>query len=178
MTFYVDQYGELRRRKPAPKSWRFEIVVMTGVSLAGLAVVGYAFNRSPVTVESSHSHAIPFRALPDGMHVYASLGGVPHDMIVDTGAGMSAVTAPIANALIGRRQAVVVDEVSFTQADGSTRLEPIIAVRTVAIGGYRLHNVRMSVAPDGGGVLLGLAELNAIGSFTIDSSRHQIRFEP
>jgi predicted aspartyl protease len=178
MTFYVDQYGELRRRRPAPKSWRFEIVVMTGVSLAGLAVVAYAYNRPTVTVEAPTSHAIPFRALPDGIHVYASLGGVPHDMVIDTGAGMSSVTAPIANALIGRRQAVVVGEMSFTMADGSTHLEPIIAVRIVAIGGYRLHDVRMSVSPDGGGVLLGLAELNAIGSFTIDSSRHQIRFEP
>jgi hypothetical protein len=35
----------------------------------------------------------------------------------------------------------------------------------------------MTVAPDGATLLLGLSELSEIGSFTIDQSRSQIRFD-
>jgi hypothetical protein len=50
-------------------------------------------------------------------------------------------------------------------------------VHTMSIGRHVLHNVGMIVADDGGAVVLGLSELNAIGAFTIDPSRSQIRFD-
>ena len=43
-----------------------------------------------------------------GMFVYASLGGVPHNMLLDTGATGSQITVPIANALLARKQAYIV----------------------------------------------------------------------
>ena len=42
------------------------------------------------------------------MFVYASLGGVPHNMLLDTGATGSQITVPIANALLARKQAYIV----------------------------------------------------------------------
>jgi len=61
-------------------------------------------------------------------------------------------------------------------ADGSTSEHPTIGVHTVTIGRYVLHNVQMVVNDDGATLLLGLPVLNTIGSFTVDQSRHQIRF--
>jgi predicted aspartyl protease len=111
------------------------------------------------------------------MYVYVGLGGVPHNMVLDTGAGISQVTVPIARVLVARRQAVVLPGfLQMGQADGSVSPHQTIGVRTVTIGGYVLHNVEMVVADDGAPCLLGLPVLNAIGSFAIDQSRHQIRF--
>ena len=46
----------------------------------------------------------------------------------------------------------------------------------MTIGRHTLHNVQMSVGEDGAPVLLGLSELSAIGSFTIDQAHNQIKF--
>ena len=111
------------------------------------------------------------------MYVYASLGGVPHNMILDTGASVSSITVPIANALLRRKQADVVPGFFMTTvADGAVVPNQSIVVHTMSIGRHRLHNIQMLVADDGAPVLLGLSELSAIGSFTIDPSHSQIRF--
>lgn len=65
---------------------------------------------------------------------------------------------------------------SARSLDGSTSEHPAIGVHTVTIGRYVLHNVQMVVNDDGATLLLGLPVLNTIGSFTVDQSRHQIRF--
>jgi predicted aspartyl protease len=51
-----------------------------------------------------------------------------------------------------------------------------IGVRTVTVGPYVIHNVQMVVTDDGADLLLGLPVLKTIGSFTIDQSHQQIRF--
>jgi predicted aspartyl protease len=121
--------------------------------------------------------SIPFRSINGGMFIYANLGGVPHNMQLDTGASSSTVTVPIAEALVARGRATVVPGwFGGKMADGRVVPHQDIIVRTVSIGGYVLHNVEMAVTPDGATLLFGLSELNAIGSFTVDQSRHQIRF--
>lgn len=129
------------------------------------------------TVSAPSRDAIPFRNVNGGMYVHASLGGVPHNMLLDTGASGSTVTVPIANALIARKQAYVVPGIFFaTVANGSVVPNQRIVVHTMTIGRHTLHNVQMDVGDDGAAVLLGLSELNAIGSFTIDQAHNQIRF--
>ncbi len=90
---------------------------------------------------------------------------------------MSCITIPIANALLARKQATIVPGI-FTSiiADGSVVPNQRIIIHTMSIGRHILHNVEMVVGEDGAPVLLGLSELNAIGSFTIDQARNQIRF--
>ena len=63
-----------------------------------------------------------------------------------------------------------------TIANGSVVPNQRIIVHTMTIGRHTLHNVQMSVGEDGAPVLLGLSELSAIGSFTIDQAHNQIRF--
>jgi predicted aspartyl protease len=111
------------------------------------------------------------------MHIYVGLGGVPYNMLLDTGAAISSVTVPIARTLIARRQAVVLPGfLQVGQADGSVSPHQTIDVRTVTVGRYVLHNVEMIVTADGADLLLGLPVLNTIGSFTVDQSHRQIRF--
>jgi clan AA aspartic protease (TIGR02281 family) len=135
-----------------------------------------AWQNAP-TVSSASRDAIPFRHASSGMFVYASLGGVPHNMLLDTGATSSTVTLPVARTLVARKQAYVMPGfMEARMADGSVSAHQTIVVRTVKIGRHVLHDVQMIVTDDGSDLLLGLSELSAIGSFTIDQSRSQIRF--
>ena len=175
---YVDKRtGELRGTKP----FKLPIVpiILAGAAFAGLSCVAIGLSPSSLPqVETPNSYnAIPFRSVNGGMFIYANLGGVPHNMQLDTGASSSTVTLPIAQALVARGRATVVPGWFDAQmADGRVLPHQNIIVHTVSIGGYVLHNVEMAVTPDGANLLFGLSELNAIGSFTIDQSRHQIRF--
>lgn len=174
----VDQNGELRGTKPPP----IRISLGLGAGLLGLmAMIGLASSFSPslpqVEAAAEVRDAIPYRLVNGAMYVYANLGGVPHNMVLDTGAYGSQITVPIANALLRRNQAYVVPGIFYNGvANGSVVPTQRVVVRTMRIGRHTLHNVEMIVADDGGGVLLGLSELRAIGNFTVDQSRSQIRF--
>lgn len=160
------------------------VVVVAAMAMA-VVVGGFGFRSqtptawqdAPITSKSAHD-AIPFRNVGGSMYVYASLGGVAHNMILDTGATGSQITVPIANALLARRQATVVPGIFTTViANGAVVANQRVVVHTMRIGRHTLHNVEMVVADDGGAVLLGLSELNAIGNFTVNSARSQIRFD-
>jgi hypothetical protein len=120
----VAKNGELRG---ASHRYRSKLLVGPLVLMAAAVAIGYghlpnwpsAFDSSASTQISAHS-AIPFRSGPGGMYVYVGLGGVPHNMVLDTGAGISQVTVPIARVLVARRQAVVLPGfLQMGQADGS-----------------------------------------------------------
>jgi predicted aspartyl protease len=175
---FVDQKtGELRGTKPPRPP--IGLILLAGAAFAGLSCIGVALTSPPSTqVEATGGReAIPVRSINGSMYVYANLGGVPHNMILDTGASMSSITVPIANALIARKRAHVLPGIIWTTvANGSAVPNQRIIVHTMSIGRHVLHNVEMMVGDDGAPVLLGLAELSAIGSFTIDQAHNQIRF--
>jgi predicted aspartyl protease len=158
--------------------------VVAGIAVAAIAGC-FAFSNPTSTaawqdapIASSARDAIPFRSVNGSMYVYANLGGIPHNMILDTGATVSCATVPIARTLIARGRADVVPGwFTSTIADGSVVPNQRIVVHTMTIGRHVLHNVEMSVGQDGAPVLLGLSELSAIGNFTVDQSRSQIRFD-
>jgi predicted aspartyl protease len=152
-------------------------VIAATLAAAGTLVALNTPSPSTASTTVQGRDAIPFRNVNGTMYVYASLGGVPHNMILDTGASVSSITVPIANALLRRKQADVVPGFFMTTvANGAVVPNQSIVVHTMSIGRHRLHNVQMLVADDGAPVLLGLSELSAIGSFTIDPSHSQIRF--
>jgi predicted aspartyl protease len=176
---FVDQTtGELRGQKPAKFSHTTLAVLGAAAFVGFLLTVAAVSPPSPSgSAEARSGSSIPFRSINGGMFIYANLGGVPHNMQLDTGASSSTVTLPIAQALVARGRATVVPGWFGAQmADGRVVAHQNIIVHRVSIGGYVLHNVEMGVTPDGANLLFGLSELNAIGSFTIDQSRHQIRF--
>jgi hypothetical protein len=150
--------GELRGTKPL-NPVRISIGFGVGL-LCFTAIAGFAssFAPSPRQVEASVRDAIPFRNVNGAMYVYAYLGGVPHNMILDTGASSSQITVPIANALLARRRAHIVPGIfTTTIANGTAVPSQRVIVHTMSIGRHVLHNVEMIVADDGGAVLLGLS---------------------
>jgi predicted aspartyl protease len=174
--FVVSPNGELRGTKRGDYAKVLQLAV---AAFAALLCVAFAIapKLSGPTFATGGRDAIPFRGVNGGMFIYASLGGVPHNMQLDTGAAGSTVTVPIARTLIARRQAYVMPGfVSVGMADGSVSPHQVIVVYTVTIGRHVLHNVEMTVMADGANLLLGLSELNAIGNFTIDNSHNQIKF--
>ena len=118
---YVDQNtGELRGSKP--RQLPIGLILLAGAAFAGLSCVGINLTSSSSTqVEATGGRdAIPVRSINGAMYVYANLGGIPHNMILDTGASMTCITVPIANALLARRKAHIVPGIFHsTIADGS-----------------------------------------------------------
>jgi predicted aspartyl protease len=180
----VAKNGELRGTR---RGYRPKLLVGPLVLMAAAVALGYGHlpnwpsalgSSASMQIEATSVHsAIPFRSAANGMYVYVGLGGVPHNMLVDTGASISTVTLPIARVLIARRQAVVLPGfMQIGMADGSVTVRQTIGVRTVTVGPYVIHNVQMVVTDDGADLLLGLPVLKTIGSFTIDQSHQQIRF--
>jgi predicted aspartyl protease len=179
---FVDQNtGELRGTRPRGYAGA---ILLTSAAFVALICAAVAISPNPSTSTETEAtspaaarDAIPFRNVNGAMFVYANLGGVPHNMLLDTGASSSTVTVPIARTLIARKQAYVMPGfMAFRLADGSISAHQTIVVHTVTIGRHTLHNVQMSVTDDGADLLLGLSELSAIGNFAIDRSHNQIRF--
>jgi predicted aspartyl protease len=110
----------------------------------------------------------------NAIHVTVTIGGVPNDLLLDTGAAMSSVTASLADGLIARGEAHELAPTKFTMANGSSEHERVISVNS--IGSHTRTKVSMSVGPDGSMLLLGLPVLNAIGKFTIDAGSSQLIF--
>ena len=85
------------------------LLAATAAAIIGFGtIIGLAsYNQAPTAWEapdtSSARDAIPFRNANGGMFVYANLGGVAHNMQLDTGASWSTVTLPVAEVLVARR---------------------------------------------------------------------------
>lgn len=120
--------------------------------------------------------AVPLTMVEGAMHVNVNISGRAVDMMLDTGANVSTVTASLADAMISNDQATEGPGMNVAMADGSTRHERSISVKTLTFGGHTRHNVIMGVAPDGAMMLLGLPVLNAIGKFTIDAPNNALIF--
>jgi len=59
-------------------------------------------------------------------------------------------------------------------ADGSTRMERMININKLTIGGHTLFNIKASVGPDESTPLLGIDVLNRFGKFSIDPGKRQL----
>jgi gag-polyprotein putative aspartyl protease len=122
----------------------------------------------------TNGDAVPFIMVGNAIHVTVTIGDVPNDMLLDTGAAMSSVTTALADGLIARGEAHELEPAKFTMANGSSEYERVISVNSITIGSHTRTNVAMSVSD--GTMLLGLPVLNAIGRFTIDAVSSQLIF--
>jgi predicted aspartyl protease len=174
---FVDKNtGELRGTKSRSDIGAIPLTIVAFIALIFAAV---AIHPTSTLTANAVRDAIPFRNNTNGgMNIYANLGGIPHNMLVDTGAAMSQVTVPIAKVLISRKQAYLSNSIiGSIIADGTVHPRRVIVVYRVTIGRHTINNVPMTVAEDGADLLLGLPELSAMGSFTIDRVHGIISFQ-
>lgn len=96
----------------------------------------------------------------------AGLGQVP--MLVDTGAGFSALSQEVVSHLEGRGEAVFVKRFKGIMADGSQRTVPVYRVRWLRLGpGCGVRDIEAVVFPGATRQILGLSALRKLAPFSI-----------
>jgi hypothetical protein len=114
-----------------------------------------------------------------GAAVEVMLGSHPAVMQIDTGAGMTSLTAKAAHELLDAGEAHYSGESHlFTMANGTTSNEQEIVIDRLQIGTHTLYSVHASVSPDEGMMLLGYDVLDQMGGgrFTIDRQSNLLIF--
>jgi len=100
------------------------------------------------------------------------------DFTVDSGAADVQIPLDVFRTLVRTGtivQSDYIDEQTYTLADGSTQKQPRFIVRELKVGGYVLRNVRASVSPLDGNLLLGESFLSRFAQWTLDNDQHVLR---
>jgi hypothetical protein len=98
-------------------------------------------------------------------------------MTLDTGCSSMSVTRSMAGHLLRAGDATAAEPVDVVLADGKSHPEDQIVIARVDLGGGHVaYNVKSTVTEDGGMSLLGMAALNQMGKFTIDTAAGQLVF--
>ena len=79
-------------------------------------------------------------------HVYASLGKVPTKMVLDTGAGLTTISAKLAGQ-IGLKPKTGDPSVRLTTADGTVVEAKQLVIPSVRVGKFTVRNVECAVMP-------------------------------
>lgn len=103
-----------------------------------------------------------------------SIGAEP--FLVDTGSSYTTINENTLSRLIDADQAEYVKDLKGTLADGSTRIVPVFAIRSLAIGeACRLDEVRAAVFPGGTRNILGLSALRNAAPFVFSVNPPTLR---
>lgn len=97
------------------------------------------------------------------------------DFTVDSGAADVLIPADVMLTLVRTKTLKSSDftgEKHYTLADGTDLPSRTFVLRELRVGNHRLENVRASVGPVTGGLLLGQSFLSRFKSWTLDNSRH------
>jgi predicted aspartyl protease len=105
-----------------------------------------------------------------------TIGDLPIDMVLDTGATISTVSASLADRLIAEGQASEQPAIALRLANGSTVTQRTVIINSLTVGRHKQYLVPLTVSPDGADMLLGLPVLDAIGAFKIDVAHGQVIF--
>lgn len=98
-------------------------------------------------------------------------GNRPFEMIVDTGASGTLITRSMANAL----KVPIVGKVQSSIADGSTVEFPVGQVRSIAVSGAEVQNVRVAIADR---MDIGLLGHDFFGNYDVKIKRDVVEFYP
>ena len=99
------------------------------------------------------------------------------DFFVDSGASDVTIPADIVLKLIQTGTVSGEDFIgrqTYRLADGSTMPSAIFRIRSLQVGDKVLENVRGSVTPVSGGLLLGQSFLGRFSAWSIDNANHQL----
>jgi clan AA aspartic protease (TIGR02281 family) len=108
-------------------------------------------------------------------------GAITLDFTLDTGASDVSIPADVFSTL--RRTGTIKDEdigddQTYVLADGSTTKSATFTIRSLRVGDKVVENVRGSVAPAQGSLLLGQSFLERFKSWSFDNTKHQLVLEP
>jgi clan AA aspartic protease (TIGR02281 family) len=107
-------------------------------------------------------------------------GAITLDFGVDSGAADVSVPADVFSTLTRTgtiKTSDIIGEQKYVLADGSTSPSVTFTIRSLKVGDNVIQNVRASVAPARGALLLGQSFLERFKSWSIDNTRHELRLE-
>jgi clan AA aspartic protease (TIGR02281 family) len=108
-------------------------------------------------------------------------GAITLNFTIDSGAADVSVPADVFSTL--RRTGTIGDadvtgEQTYVLADGSKAKSVTFTIRSLKVGDKVVENVRGSVTPAQGSLLLGQSFLERFKSWSFDNTNHQLRLEP
>jgi clan AA aspartic protease (TIGR02281 family) len=108
-------------------------------------------------------------------------GAITLNFTIDSGAADVTVPSDVFSTL--RRTGTISDaditgEQTYVLADGSKKKSVTFTIRSLRIGDNVVENVRGSVAPAEGSLLLGQSFLEHFKSWSFDNTKHQLVLEP
>jgi clan AA aspartic protease (TIGR02281 family) len=132
----------------------------------------------PDTSASSESFSVAMRA-EGGIFVVPVLinGAITLDFVVDSGASDVSIPADVVSTLIRTRTIAPSDFIgtqTYVLADGSKAPSDVFTIRSLKVGGHVVENVRASIAPPDGTLLLGQSFLLHFNSWSIDNAKHAL----
>jgi predicted aspartyl protease len=107
-------------------------------------------------------------------------GAITLDFVVDSGASDVSVPADVVSTLIRTRTILPSDFIgqeTYVLADGSKVPSDVFMIRSLKVGNQVVENIRASIAPATGSLLLGQSFLRHFKSWSIDNSRHALTLE-
>jgi clan AA aspartic protease (TIGR02281 family) len=108
-------------------------------------------------------------------------GAITLDFTLDSGAADVTVPADVFSTLV-RTGTISDDDITGEQtcvlADGSKGKSITFTIRSLKVGDKLVENVRGSVAPAQGSLLLGQSFLEHFKSWSLDNTRHQLILDP
>ena len=108
-------------------------------------------------------------------------GAITLDFTVDSGAADVSVPADVFSTLARTgtiKDSDIIGEQTYVLADGSKSQSVTFTIRSLKVGGKVVENVRGSVAPSRGSLLLGQSFLERFKSWSIDNTKHVLLLEP
>jgi hypothetical protein len=108
-------------------------------------------------------------------------GAITLDFTVDSGAADVSVPADVFSTLTRTRtirDTDIIGEQTYVLADGSKHRSVTFTIRSLKVGDKIIENVRGSVAPTQGSLLLGQSFLERFKSWSIDNTKHELLLEP
>ena len=107
-------------------------------------------------------------------------GAVTLDFAVDSGATYVAVPADVFSTL--KRTGIIKDsdivgQSTYTLADGSKSQSATFTIRSLSVGNTVVENVKASVMPSQGSLLLGQSFFERLRSWSIDNTKHELLLE-
>ena len=107
-------------------------------------------------------------------------GAITLDFTVDSGAADVSVPADVFSTLARTstiKDSDIIGEQTYVLADGSTSQSVTFTIRSLKVGDRVVENVRGSVAPSQGSLLLGQSFLERFKSWSIDNTKHVLLLE-
>jgi clan AA aspartic protease (TIGR02281 family) len=107
-------------------------------------------------------------------------GAITLDFTVDSGAADVSVPADVFSTLARTgtiKDSDIIGEETYVLADGSKSQSVTFTIRSLKVGDRIVENVRGSVAPSRGSLLLGQSFLERFKSWSIDNTKHVLLLE-